>query len=164
MTQKTKIKATYIKPLTPAETGGAPYVRVTLAAEATGLGVSLIKRIGGTRRFGNADYISVHAVNAFIAGGTQSDSPKTSHEIGPSPHLSKTEPKTPFLAHLEGDSECAAVLKKAATEGLPSAGTEGSETSNPTTPRSQENPPSISPIGTAQPIADADNAGKILPS
>jgi hypothetical protein len=161
---KTKIKAAYIKPLTLAETGGAPYVRVKLAAAATGLGLSAIKRIGATRRFGNADYISVHAVNAFISGCTQSDSPKTANEIVPAPHLSNTEPKTPFLADPEGDSECSAVLKKAAAEGLPSSETEGGETSNPITPRSQENRPSISPIGTAHPITDADNAGKILPS
>jgi hypothetical protein len=67
LTKKTNVTAVYIKPLTSAETGGAPYIRAKVAAKATGLGLSTIRRIG-TRRFGNADYVRVRDINAFIVG------------------------------------------------------------------------------------------------
>jgi hypothetical protein len=72
LAQKPKIKAAYIKPLTPQDTGGAPFVKAKLAAKATGLGLSLTKRIGRIRKFGNGNYADVAAVNAYIADGTES--------------------------------------------------------------------------------------------
>lgn len=63
------MKSKYIKPIDPAKTGGAPFIRATLAAELTGLGITVIRRLGA-RRFGNAFYVEVSAVNGFIAGNT----------------------------------------------------------------------------------------------
>lgn len=73
------MKAKTIKPLTTTDTGGAPYIKVTAAAKQTGLGLTLTKRIG-TRKFGNTDYVSVAAVNAYIVG-----EPKMTEQSRPAP-------------------------------------------------------------------------------
>jgi hypothetical protein len=96
LTQKPKINAAYIKPLTPAETNGAPYIRVTFAAKVTGLGLSVTRRLG-TRRFGNADFVLVTAVNAFIAGETQPDEPKAISDPQPTPVNPNTQHFPPLV-------------------------------------------------------------------
>ena len=77
------MKAKTIKPLNPTDTGGAPYIKAKMAAKQTGLGLTLTKRIG-TRKFGNTDYVSVAAINAFIAGEPEATEQPKPAVIAPS--------------------------------------------------------------------------------
>jgi hypothetical protein len=90
--RRTKIKPTFIRPLTSDETNGAPYIRVTLAAKATGLGLSVTKRLG-TRKFGNADYVLVKAVNAFITGRPYSEPTEVLPDIALAAKMSDAKPR-----------------------------------------------------------------------
>ncbi len=59
-----------IRPLDPKQTGGAPYIRLTCAARLTGLGMTTLRTLP-VRKFGNAHYGNVAAINALITGTQQ---------------------------------------------------------------------------------------------
>jgi hypothetical protein len=64
-----------IRKLTPAEIGGAAWLRLAIAAEKTGASVYALRHSGlHLRRIGNADYLDPVDLNLWVEGPSRAPS------------------------------------------------------------------------------------------